>query len=85
MCHSYAGHSSLRRAATGTGHGSDYLVQDYELGVLTAAKAMAMTVIDLLANGAPCQDDQGGLSGTASTKPSIVAMRSMFEEASATG
>jgi amidohydrolase len=39
-------------AATGNGHGSDYVVQDYELGVLTGAKAMAMTVIDLLANGA---------------------------------
>ncbi len=38
--------------ATGTGHGSDYVVQDYNLAVLTAAKAMAMTVIDLLADGA---------------------------------
>ncbi len=38
-------------AATGSGHGIDYVVQDYELGVLTGAKAMAMTVIDLLANG----------------------------------
>ena len=39
-------------AATGNGHGDDYVVQDYELGVLTAAKAMACTVIDLLADGA---------------------------------
>ena len=39
-------------AATGNGHGIDYVVQDYELGVLTGAKAMAMTVIDLLADGA---------------------------------
>lgn len=38
--------------ATGTGHGSDYVIQDYNLAVLTAAKAMAMTVIDLLADGA---------------------------------
>ena len=38
--------------ATGTGHGSDYLVQDYQLAVITAAKAMAMTVIDLLADDA---------------------------------
>jgi amidohydrolase len=38
-------------AATGNSHGNDYLVQDYELGVLTAAKAMAMTVVDLLADG----------------------------------
>ena len=39
-------------AATGTSHGDDYVVEDYELGVLTGAKAMAMTVIDLLADGA---------------------------------
>ena len=39
-------------ARTGNGHGIDYVVQDYELGVLTGAKAMAMTVIDLLYNGA---------------------------------
>ena len=38
-------------AATGNSHGNDYIVQDYELGVLTGAKAMAMTVIDLLADG----------------------------------
>ena len=39
-------------AATGVGHGADYLVQDYDLGVLTGAKAMAATVIDLLRDGA---------------------------------
>ena len=39
-------------AATGNAHGADYVIQDYELGVVTAAKAMAMTVIDLLADGA---------------------------------
>ena len=39
-------------AATGDAHGNDYMVQDYGLAVLTAAKAMAMTVIDLLAGGA---------------------------------
>ncbi len=38
-------------AATGDAHGKDYLVGDYELGVVTGAKAMAMTVIDLLADG----------------------------------
>ena len=38
-------------AATGDAHGNDYLVGDYELGVVTGAKAMAMTVIDLLADG----------------------------------
>ena len=39
-------------AATGRGHGIDYVIEDYELGVLTGAKAMAMTVVDLLADGA---------------------------------
>ena len=38
-------------AAIGDAHGNDYLVGDYELGVVTGAKAMAMTVIDLLADG----------------------------------
>ena len=43
VIHPYTG------AATGTGHGADYLVQDYEQAVVRPAKAMAMTVIDLLA------------------------------------
>ena len=38
--------------ATGLGHGADYVVQDYQLAVITAAKAMAATVVDLLAEGA---------------------------------
>lgn len=38
--------------ATGLGHGADYVVQDYKLAVITAAKAMAATVVDLLADGA---------------------------------
>ena len=36
------------RAATGTGHGTDYVIQDYEQAVINPAKAMAMSVIDLL-------------------------------------
>ena len=42
--------------ATGLGHGADYVVQDYNLAVITSAKAMAATVVDLLAEGAA----QGG-------------------------
>jgi hypothetical protein len=38
-------------AATGSGHSPTYLVDDYEQGVINPAKAMAMTVIDLLAEG----------------------------------
>ena len=44
--HPYAG------GVTGVGHGADYLVQDYTQAVINPAKAMAMTVIDLLADGA---------------------------------
>lgn len=38
--------------ATGTIHGDDYFIEDYQLAVLAPAKVMAMTVIDLLADGA---------------------------------
>ena len=44
--HPYAG------GAQGNGHGSDYEIVDYETAAVIPAKAMAMTVIDLLANGA---------------------------------
>ena len=44
--HPYAG------GATGLGHGSDYVIQDYGLAIITAAKALAFTVVDLLADGA---------------------------------
>ena len=44
--HPYAG------GATGIGHGVDYMIQDYTQAVINPAKAMAMTVIDLLADGA---------------------------------
>ena len=42
VIHPYTG------AATGAGHSSDYVVEDYEQAVVNSAKAMAMTVIDLL-------------------------------------
>ena len=38
--------------ATGVTHGADYRLTDPELGILNPAKAMAMTVVDLLADGA---------------------------------
>jgi amidohydrolase len=44
--HPYAG------GARGTGHGSDYEIVDYETAAVIPAKAMAMTVVDLLADGA---------------------------------
>ena len=39
-------------AATGTGHGPDYLIADYDLAVVAPAKIMSGTVIDLLSNDA---------------------------------
>lgn len=38
--------------ASGLGHGVDYLVQDYDQTVVNPAKALPMTVIDSLADGA---------------------------------
>ncbi len=46
VVHPYAG------GATGVGHGNDYLIGDYETAVINPAKAMAMSVIDLLYGGA---------------------------------
>lgn len=44
--HPYAG------GATGIGHGNNYLIQDYGLAAVTAAKALAFSVVDLLADEA---------------------------------
>ena len=44
--HPYAG------GAAGTGHGADYRIADPQAAILCPAKAMAMTVVDLLAGGA---------------------------------
>jgi len=38
--------------AVGSGHGSDFLIEDYELAVINPAKIVAMMVIDLLADDA---------------------------------
>ena len=38
--------------ATGLGHGASYVIEDYGLAVITAAKALAGTVVDLMADGA---------------------------------
>ena len=68
-------------AATGNGHGIDYVVQDYELGVLTGAKAMAMTVIDLLFDGAENARRIAGEYRAPLTKESYLnLMRSMLKE-----
>ena len=43
-----AGPPTWAPSATGSGHSVDYVVQDYTQAVVNPAKAMAMTVIDLL-------------------------------------
>ena len=38
--------------ATGIGHGSTYVIEDYSLAVIKGAKALAFTAIDLLGDQA---------------------------------
>ncbi len=72
-------------AATGNGHGIDYVVQNYDLGVLTGAKAMAMTVIDLLFDGAKNARRIAGEYRAPLTRESYLnLMRSMLKESSHT-
>ena len=44
--HPYAG------GAAGAGHGADYRIEDYTRAVLNPARALAMTVVDLLSDDA---------------------------------
>ncbi len=68
-------------AATGNGHGIDYVVQDYELGVLTGAKAMAMTVIDLLLDGARrAQEIKANYDAPLTKAGYLKLLRSLFRE-----
>ncbi|MDA0263724.1 MAG: amidohydrolase [Chloroflexi bacterium] len=46
VIHPYVG------GATGLGHGSTYVIEDYSLAVIKGAKALAHTAIDLLGDGA---------------------------------
>ena len=69
------------RAASGRAHGVDYLVDDYELGVITGAKAMAMTIIDLLSDGARhAKEIVGGYRAPMTTRDYLALMRSMSRE-----
>jgi hypothetical protein len=56
-------------------------VHDYDLAVLTGAKAMAMTVIDLLAEGAErAKAIKSNYMATLTKEQYLSLMRSMFEE-----
>lgn len=72
-------------AAEGNSHGDDYLVTDYELGVVTGAKAMAMTVIDLLSDDARLARQVKAEYDAPMTKEQYLSlMRGMFHEGSYT-
>jgi len=61
--------------ATGTGHGVDYVVQDYEQAVLAPAKAMAMSVIDLLVEDAAKATEVLAKSPPTMTKEQYMALQ----------
>ena len=68
-------------AARGNAHGDDYVVEDYELAVLTAAKAMAMTVIDLLADGGSrASEIKDGYKAPLTKTEYLSLMRGMLKE-----
>ena len=68
-------------AASGNGHGIDYVIDDYDLAVVTGAKAMAMTVIDLLADGASNASRIVSENNSLLTKSSYLSLlRSMTKE-----
>ena len=68
-------------AATGVAHGADYVVDDYELAVNTSAKAMAMTVIDLLANRARrAREIKGSYQAPMTKKEYLSFLRGMLKE-----
>ena len=67
--------------ATGLGHGSDYVVQDYDLAVVTAAKALAGTVVDLMGDGARVAGDIVSRHKPAMTKTEYLSlMRGLASE-----
>ena len=68
-------------AASGRSHGDDYLVRDYDLGVVASGKAMAMTVVDLLADGAAkATQVLGGFKPPLSRTGYLELMRGMVRE-----
>ncbi len=69
VIHPYTG------GATGMGHGVDYLVDDYEQAVINPAKAMAMCVIDLLADGAAKAAEVLSRSSPRMTRQQYLAMQ----------
>ena len=66
---------------TGLGHGRDYTVSDYDQALIYPAKAMAMTVIDLLTTQAEKAKEVLTKSGQLMTKARYLALQeSVFSE-----
>ena len=63
-------------AAVGSGHSVDYIVEDYVQAVIEPAKAMAMTVIDLLHDGAAAAERVLESSPPTMTKDEYLAFQS---------
>jgi len=69
-------------ATSGTGHGIDYLVDNYDLAVIKAGKAMGMTVIDLLAeNGEKGKKVSGSFKAPMSISEYLSRMRGFRSDA----
>ncbi|MCL0099775.1 amidohydrolase [Dehalococcoidia bacterium] len=68
-------------ASTGSSHGTDYVIEDYELAVIDAGKAMAMTVADLLANDARLAGEVKNQYHAPMTKEEyLFTLRGLFSE-----
>ena len=62
-------------AATGSGHSTDYVIHDYQQAVINSAKAMAMTVVDLLSADAEKAKEVLAGSRPAMTKRQYLALQ----------
>ncbi len=60
---------------SGAGHGDDYRVVDYDQAVVRPAKAVAMTVIDLLTNDAALANNVIENARSPMTKESYLALQ----------
>ena len=68
-------------STSGDGHGIDYLVTDYNAAVITAAKAMALTVVDLLhGNGEKGKEVVGKFKPKYSKDAYLKLLRSMYKQ-----
>ena len=81
VCHLKPALIAFSRGWKGTPHASDYLIVDEEAAYILPAKAMAMTVVDLLWNGAETAASMARDHAPLMTKEEYLAlMRSLFSE-----